>query len=751
MSSSTSASQLYFFASVFLAFLAVVTSPSDYLWKGVLTESSLTTGSGEAVERIEPLPEFSYSSTHLGDPRHLVADASNEITASTPSSKSKLVYFTSTSLTTATSRVEGASGNDEYSKQKQQSKQQSRQTRHNYESDVEEVVLDGVGNVIVSQPSASGWPSRSTTSRSTVVTAAFEETSSASSSNEKSYWFEDWVKDVWGGFWKDASNSDYGDILQNDNSNKNNKANHDRKVTSLGLKLFSSLHQGQKNPQQKQQISTQQTTNAYSGRHVEGEADNGVWSKWLQSPFTVSKETSDGENEKNETNNSNGKPGKIFQLSRTVNSMTSFLSRVIDPSLSRPIFSEKRIPVEDNISMPGTQDNLDPTSFTPSQSPSSNNNTTESSFTDIVDKILTSTPRLLAIANLLLTLTYLLHTAVADVFLGTVQTTSHTVAGSRGDGREGTAATAVNDNNNNNTDNNTNNNPNRFLEDQTRRQRRLGRERLGGFLLFKLLLVAAVIEPDTLDLLILLSWYTLLSFLRSLGSLAGSSIHAATQSGQNPPLGAFRLLIAVLACDLSALGCCVVLFHMAGWNMLFLLNCDCVLMGVDVLTHMAKYSGAMVEENHRLMMAELEEMQVELNARGIERRGSGDGNVVNEESASAEDDGENPSEEDFHRVEREIEAKEADYSSRMATLDSTIFALEVFALALTACHFGHIWMLHGASFGLVDAILAMHINSTLSALFRKVCCSYILCGYLISFRNLPSTFEFFYIASLSAY
>ena len=38
-------------------------------------------------------------------------------------------------------------------------------------------------------------------------------------------------------------------------------------------------------------------------------------------------------------------------------------------------------------------------------------------------------------------------------------------------------------------------------------------------MVFKLLLISAVVEPDTLDLLILLSWYTLLSFLRSLAHL----------------------------------------------------------------------------------------------------------------------------------------------------------------------------------------------------------------------------------------
>ena len=41
----------------------------------------------------------------------------------------------------------------------------------------------------------------------------------------------------------------------------------------------------------------------------------------------------------------------------------------------------------------------------------------------MIDKILTSTPSLLAIANLLLAVTYLLHSAIADLFL---ETTDHT-------------------------------------------------------------------------------------------------------------------------------------------------------------------------------------------------------------------------------------------------------------------------------------------------------------------------------------
>ena len=42
----------------------------------------------------------------------------------------------------------------------------------------------------------------------------------------------------------------------------------------------------------------------------------------------------------------------------------------------------------------------------------------EGGATQVIDKIISSTPRLLAIANLLLAVTYLLHSPVADLFLG---------------------------------------------------------------------------------------------------------------------------------------------------------------------------------------------------------------------------------------------------------------------------------------------------------------------------------------------
>ena len=195
--------------------------------------------------------------------------------------------------------------------------------------------------------------------------------------------------------------------------------------------------------------------------------------------------------------------------------------------------------------------------------------------TGLIDKVLTSTLRLLLITNWLMALTVLLHTAVADWFLGDLLHRSNGGAGGTNTGATGAGATATN---------------------PTPPTTTTSRERMGGFLIFKLLLISAVVAPDTVDLMILLSWYTVLSFLRSLVALGAQQTEAAA----SPPLtavvvptppspGVWKLLAFCLGLDAAAAAVCVGLFHGAGTGMVLLLTGDCALLAVDCATHLVQH------------------------------------------------------------------------------------------------------------------------------------------------------------------
>ena len=338
--------------------------------------------------------------------------------------------------------------------------------------------------------------------------------------------------------------------------------------------------------------------------------------------------------------------------------------------------------------------------------------------TEVIDKVLTSTPRLLAIANLLLAFTYLLHNVVAAWFLGGGRDMGANTSGASG------ATLSL---------------PSTRLTQSTR-------ERLGGYLLFKLLLISAVVDPDTLDLLILLSWYTLLSFLRSLAHLAGSTTSHTAQSGTPPHRGVFRLLVAVLVCDFCAAGLCAALFHTAGWGTVLLLTCDCALLAVDVQAHIARHAGQVLEEAHGAVVSDLEGRQLRLagsrafddpdqEGAGEDRNGhgslrglrGGEGGVTG--LVHRRDSTSDPSSRSEHldfihdlsrSFDRRIEMHEARQTRRLGILDLAIFGLELVAYVLAICHFLHIWSLHGVSFGLVDGVLALHLHSAVSAMGRKI-------------------------------
>jgi hypothetical protein len=105
-----------------------------------------------------------------------------------------------------------------------------------------------------------------------------------------------------------------------------------------------------------------------------------------------------------------------------------------------------------------------------------------------LDRIIASTPRLLLLANAFLILTYLLHGAVADFFLGPIQHYNTT--------RE--SATAPAEEANGEGGGTTDNDGGRRPRNETRGRR--GRERLLGYMLFKVLLISTVVTPDVCEL-----------------------------------------------------------------------------------------------------------------------------------------------------------------------------------------------------------------------------------------------------------
>lgn len=364
-------------------------------------------------------------------------------------------------------------------------------------------------------------------------------------------------------------------------------------------------------------------------------------------------------------------------------------------------------------------------------------------FPDLQEKILNSTPRILAIANLLLSLTYLVHTAVANLFLDLPSLSRESWA---------------------------------------------GRERLGGFLVFKLLLISAVVTPDTLDLLILLSWYTLLSFLRSLAGLAAATTAHTSQSGQSPRKGVLSLLVLVLLSDIIAASCCVALFHDAGWGMVVLLTCDCALLAVDVISHILRHITQTIDLHHSMQIQRLEARQLALhnqarqqeeeqhNRRGnenleqeekeevepcegaelptLESRDevipsillqgcdhavSDDQTTIAENCNRQEDEvptlndetnnqrtdenlnqHENPLLEESRRLDQQMEVMETQHNRRLGVLESSVFYFQLLAYTLTILHFLHIWTLHGLQFTLIDGVLALHLHSALSAAGKKI-------------------------------
>ena len=357
---------------------------------------------------------------------------------------------------------------------------------------------------------------------------------------------------------------------------------------------------------------------------------------------------------------------------------------------------------------------LDPTLLQPSST----------TIPDILDKLLTSSPRLLMMANFLLSLTYLLHAGVAAWFLG-----DDSAVLQSGDAHGNwSAATAR------------------------------ARERMGGFLVFKLLLISAVVAPDTLDWVILLTWYTSISCLRSLDQLCHATTTHSSAASRPPPAGVWQLLTWILVCDLVSAACCAALFHAAGWGMVLLLTCDCALLATDVLVHLFQHIYSVWEHVHAHQIQRLEQRQSELHNASYQNNNNNNNNHGMWERRMTDEPQDEQEQEEDHEFEglhqpqqqdeqedttmlahdshniypsesheaesrqldRRMETLELAHARRLAILDTAIFGLELLCHVLTVAHFLHIWSLHGVQFTLIDGVLALHLHSALSSACKKI-------------------------------
>ena len=129
-----------------------------------------------------------------------------------------------------------------------------------------------------------------------------------------------------------------------------------------------------------------------------------------------------------------------------------------------------------------------------------------------VIKVLSSAPRILAVANLIVAFTFVIQHWMANLFLGPVVVPPDSLVES--DGRY----------------------PRRVRE--ALRRRGSGREKLAAFLFFKLLLISAILEPDSADFFCLLFWFASLAlseFFSPVQPVFSLTDHISSESEEPSP------------------------------------------------------------------------------------------------------------------------------------------------------------------------------------------------------------------------
>lgn len=337
------------------------------------------------------------------------------------------------------------------------------------------------------------------------------------------------------------------------------------------------------------------------------------------------------------------------------------------------------------------------------------NSIPKSAWRTLFEKILTSSARLLTIVNLALCLTFLVHSYVAYFFLG--RHLEHTSRPRRGlAGSADLHCTPV-----------------------------YAIRLVGGYILFKLMLITSVLSPlHAVDVLILLSWYTGLCFLRSLAYMAHVSLNRLIsvasmqqQDGGNElesdaqgfiskqKNGILQLLLLTLVCTIASGVGCVFFFYKAGLPTVTLLGMDAIILTIDISRYLFTYvQGIIVETYYRDRISQLEERQLDQSDIGhasSQHQIHNPTNHVDHRDSSRTTEGI-----ESEQFEREIELTEREHRLYANLFQSFSYGFEIVSSLVTACHFIHIWHWHGLRFGLVDSVLLLHLHSALSTIRTKI-------------------------------
>lgn len=220
-----------------------------------------------------------------------------------------------------------------------------------------------------------------------------------------------------------------------------------------------------------------------------------------------------------------------------------------------------------------------------------------------------------------------------------------------------------------------------FFGKLTHSERNKITERTVNYVLFKAILVASVVKQEMVEIAMWTAWFALLGFLKMFAVLARdrseqlSSTPAATMAANARNA---VLLFLLLALDGYWAAACFRVFHHRSPSEMCLLLFETAVVGIHSTQTLIKYG---------LQLAEWWKTSA----------------MDNESSANEEG---------------ESETSVLEWKSTFQY--HTDFVGDVLTLVLSVLHFCHIWLQHGISFQVVDAILLLNVQSLLRALLQKL-------------------------------